>query len=236
MKTINFGFMIAVVLVSSFAIANDLSDFTIRGISPGSDSQESCTTLSTSFNDERSMKDKLGIPRKSPDWLLNVDRQIHPSSESNRTGCIGGYKLYDKKIGGALVRFDSIEVKSQNNMVYYIKNSQHLNVGPNISDCTDRRSKMISSLINKYGKPTIHREDEKRGATFEHLVWDYSSKPNLRQGNVKLEEYEAYIQCEMYSHGASFALMKTETKVHSGKAIADSRNLVKAQKSFETEL
>lgn len=237
MKALNSLLVSIVLSGATVAIAaDDVTGFSIRGVNPGTSSIQSCDKLSASFGDERSMKDKLGIPRKTSDWTLNVDYQIHAGSESSTNGCIGGYKLYDRKLDGALVRHDHIELKAQNNVVYFIKNSQQLNVGEGISDCTSRREQMVDGLIDKYGKPTINREDQKRGATFVHLVWDYSSQPNLRPGNDRYEEYEAFIQCEMYTHGAEFALMKTQSKIHSGKAIADSRKAVKAQKTFDAEL
>jgi len=236
MKLFNNLMLSAALSIPTVAMADDVTGFSVRGVNPGANAMQSCDKLSASFSDERRMKDKLGIPRKSSDWMLNVDRQIHVGSQSSAKGCIGGYKLYDRKLDGALVRHDHIELKAQNNMVYFIKNSQQLNVGESLSDCTGRREKMVDSLVDKYGKPTINREDQKRGATFVHLVWDYSSQPNLRPGNDKYEEYEVFIQCEMYTHGAEFAVMKTQSKIHSGKAIVNSRKTVKAQKTFDAEL
>ena len=225
-------FALVTFIITSFAHAGDVRDFSVRGVTPGSDSMQSCDMLSSSFGGEAVLEKLLDIPRNSPDWQLSVDYQIHPGSSDNSNGCDGGYKLYDRKLAGALVRHDYIEVHSQNNLVYYVRNMQQLNVGKTINECTDRRADMVSGLIAKHGKPTIHRKQN----GFEHLIWDYSPRPNLQLGDEKFEEYEAFIKCEMYTYGTSFALMKTETKVHSGGVMVDARQVPKAQKTFNAEL
>ncbi len=231
MKKIFFALCMFLSL-STLCHAKDVTNFSVRGVSPSMNSSKSCDMLAGYFMDEPEMRDKLGMA-SNKDWMFSIDRYLHKGSSSHQKGCRAGYKVYDKSIGGAMTKTDHIEVKSQNGQVYYVNNKQTLNVGGSINDCKSRRSKMVSGLIGKYGKPTTQREDAKRGATFVHAIWDFSDSPSARIDDDGHEKFEAYIQCDMYSHKTSFAQMKLETSVHSGKAIQQSRNMMKAKKTFE---
>lgn len=226
---------LALTLASTASLGADVTNFSVRGVMPGMPIQEACNKLSGSFSDERSMKDKLNIARTDRNYRLNVDDQIHMNGGTHY-GCRGGYKLYDSKLDGAMIRHDSIEVEQEADHVYFVSNMQSLKVGDKLSDCTSRREKMVESLISKYGKPKHNRTGERNGETYKHLIWDYSKEPNLRRGDTGLEEYQAYFQCELYTHGTEFGLLKVQTQVHSGKAILNARKNVKSDKSFEAEL
>lgn len=227
---------VALTLLSTVATAADVTDFAVRGVTPGADSSAACDKLADRFQDEPELREAMGIPRRSQDWMFSVDRFLRKGSESHRKGCRAGFKAYDKTIGGALVRSDHIEVKATNGQVYFVKNTQTLNVGDSIGDCTDRRTKMVSGLIDKYGKPTADRNGDKRDRTFRHIVWDYSSSPAERQGDDGHEKFEAYIQCGMYTHETNFSEMKTQVSVHSGKTIQQAREGVKSKQTFEPTL
>ena len=216
---------LALTLASAASQAADVTNFSVRGVTPGMSIKDACNKLSGSFSDERSMKDKLKIARTDRTFRLNVDNQIHMNGGTNY-GCRGGYKLYDSKLDGAMIRHDSIEVEQQADHVYFVSNMQSLKVG----------DKMVESLISKYGKPKHNRTGERNGETYQHLIWDYSKEPNLRRGDTGLEEYQAYFQCELYTHGTEFGLLKVQTQVHSGKAILNARKNMKSDKSFEAEL
>lgn len=227
---------IALILCSTAATAADVMGFAVRDVAPMMKASAACDQLADHYQDERGLRDQLGIAWNNRDWTFSVDRFLRKGSKSHHDGCHAGFRAYDGTIGGAMTWQDHIDIKATNGLVYYVKNTQTLNVGNEISDCTDRRAKMVSGLIGKYGEPTSQREDTLRGKTFQHLIWDYSSSPSARVDDDDLEQFEAYIQCGMYESDTRFAEMKLQTSVHSGKAIQQARDTVKAEQTFEPTL
>ncbi|MEX0289380.1 MAG: hypothetical protein AB3N14_09745 [Flavobacteriaceae bacterium] len=222
-------------LLAISAIAEDATQFSVRGVSPGMNPINACASLTDEFPDEFGLRKKVGIDRRSQDWMFSVDWFIRENN-SNANGCKGSFKGYDKAgADGAMTWADNIEIKGKNGLVSSVKNIQTIAVGNTIQDCQQRRQSMIDGLVKKYGNPT-YTHDKDRKKDYRHLIWDYSSTPSARFGDDEYELYQFYAECSMYTHGVEFSLMKIQTEVHSGQVIQQARKQVKIKRTFRPNL
>ena len=232
----NFFIVMAFLGTGTIATAENVTNFSVRGVSPGMNPVEACASLADEFPDEFELREKVGVDRHSQDWDFSVDRLIR-KSYNNEEGCEGRFKGYDKAgASGAMTWADSIKVKGKNCLVSHVKNIQTVAVGSTIEDCHERRSSMIEGLIEKHGEPTYtHGIGEKKD--YRHLIWDYSLSPSARAGDDKYEIYQFYASCSMYSYSVEFAEMKIQTEVHSGQIIQKAREKIKkVKKTFKPTL
>lgn len=233
-------FRICVVVVAAVlsvnAIASDVTGFSVRGAKPGMTGTEACGMAASEYPDEQGMRKKMRIHPSDPDWLIRTNGSLNAGQEY-KNGCRAGYQIYDRSgdNGGAMTKLDSIDIATENGVVYHIKNTQTLAVGENLSDCQKQRDSLVSTIVGQHGKPTYqHNNEYKRDS--RRLIWDYSTNPEARVGNPKREVYEFHAQCEMYKHGPVFAQMKLVIEVHSGKALTNARQSVKTDHAFKPSI
>jgi len=233
MKTVKIlGFL---VLFSTLPVyAEDVTNFSIRGISPGMNPADSCISIAGDFPAERELKKKLSQDGKVDNWFVSV--KGHISSETiHAKGCGGSYQTYDKSIGGAMVKSDNINIRAENGLVVGVKNSQVLAVGKTMHDCQKQRENIIDGLTKQYGKPSFtHEKSTKKD--YRHLIWDYSSKPSARFGDDEYELYQFYAECSMYTHDAEFSQMTLKTELHSGVVRQKSRSQVEIKNTYKPRL
>jgi len=210
-------------LFSIIANAEDVSEFTIRGISAGMSSNEACNLVAPDFPQAPELYEKVGSKRFGGAWHFSVREFIHPKSTHN-DGCDGSFDGYDNEgAGGAMTWSDSIDIKASNKIVYKVRNNQTLAAGDTIESCHERRQGLIDSLVSKYGKPTYMHDKGKKNKDYRHLIWDYSSTPSAREGDDGYEIYQFYAECEMYSHDVQFARILIQTELHSGVALQQAK-------------
>lgn len=224
MKRLIF-FTIIISILSGCAKADDVMEFSVRGVTPSTNVMEACNHLAPMFPASHLITSMLGEADNDQLYAMSSNA-IPENSEGNRDGCRGQYEVYDKRIGsggGVNTRNDFVEVWAKNSTAYAVSSKQRMRVGEKVDVCVSQRKEMVATLLGKYGEPRAHREEVKGDATFVQLIWDYSPRNDARFGDDDYEYFEAYIQCDNNHKNYAYGRMILNTLVHSGRALIESR-------------
>ena len=239
MKKIIAILLSPVLFTAPFTFGDDVSQFSVRGVSPGMNVEEACASLVDDFPEESGLRVKVGLPaRFKPGgrWGFSVDSSIR-EIDDNSNGCRGNFKGNDQEAGGAMTWGDNIEVFEKNGAVYAVKNNQTLAVGDNIEACHEKRESTMNALLSKYGKPTyLHGDDPAEKKDYRHLIWDYSKSPDSRFGDEGYEIYQVYIGCDTHHESNPFGRMQMGVELHSGNVFNTHAATAKIGASFEPTL
>ena len=239
MKKIIAILIAPVLFTAPFSFGDDVSQFSVRGVSPGMNVEEACASLVDDFPNESGLLVKVGLPARfkmGSRWSFSVDSSIR-EIDDNSDGCRGDFKGNDQEAGGAMTWGDNIKVFEKNGAVYAVKNNQTLAVGDNIEACHEKRDETIYALLTKYGKPTyLHGDDPAEKKDYRHLIWDYSETSDARFGDEGYEIYQVYIGCDTYHESNPFGQMRMGVELHSGNVFTTHAATAKTGAAFEPTL